>query len=184
MRHFALTLALVLAACTAPEEARFLIEPAPSAQKLRVKVGSIEVRDVSLPTYAAEPDVLAEGDDGALYPVGASLWADDPVRGFTMALVSDLSDRTNATVAGEPWPLTETAHARLDVRVTQAFAGADGQFRLTGQFAVASPDEVIREFVRRFDIRVPLQGQDSAAIAAAQSSAIGELARLVSRALS
>lgn len=184
MRHFVLPLVFLLAACAGPDEPRFLIEPMPSAEKLRVKVGTIEVRDASLPAYAADPEVLAEGQDGALYPVGESLWADDPVRGFTMALVSDLSDQTTATVAGEPWPLTEDAHARLDVRVTQIFAQADGEFALTGQFAVASPDEVIREFVRRFDIRVPIQGEGSAAIAAAQSAAIGELARLVSRALS
>ena len=184
MRHLAFPILLFLAACSGPEEPRFLIEPMPSAQKVRVKVGTIEVRDVSLPAYAADPEVLAEGADGALYPVGASLWADDPVRGFTMALVSDLSDRTNAIVAGEPWPLTDDAHARLDVRVTQVFAQANGEFILSGQFAVASPDEVIREFVRRFEISVPIQSDGSAAIARAQSTAIAELAQLVSRALS
>ena len=111
------------------------------------------------------------------------LWADDPVRGVTTALVADLGDRTTATVVAEPWPLTEPAQVRLDVRVSQIFTRADGRFALSGQFAVASPDEVIREFVRRFDIRVPLQGEGSAAIARAQSTAIGELARLVSVAL-
>lgn len=184
MRHFALPILIFLAACSGPEDPRFLIEPAPSSEKIRVLVGSIEVRDVSLPAYAADPEVLAEGEGGALYPVGGSLWADDPVRGFTQALVSDLSARTNATIASEPWPLTEDAHARLDVRVNQVFAQANGQFMLAGQFAVASPDEVIREFVRTFEIEIPIQGEGSGAIAAAQSAAIGELARLVSRSLS
>ena len=175
--------ALALGACTAADEPRFLIETAEPAGKTRVSVATIEVRDVSLPAYAAEPEILAEDASGALLPVGASLWADDPVRGVTTALVADLSDRTTATVAAEPWPLSEPAQARLDVRVGQAFAQADGTFSLTGQFAVASPDEVIREFVRRFEIEVPITGEGSGAIARAQSAAIGELAGLVAVAL-
>ncbi|MEM6825404.1 MAG: PqiC family protein [Pseudomonadota bacterium] len=178
-----LFLTCLLVACAGPEEPRFLIEPAAPDRKERIAVATIEVRDVSLPAYAAEPVIYAEDISGALMPLGASLWADDPVRGVTTALVADLSDRTTATVAAEPWPLSEPAQARLDVRVAQAFARADGVFTLSGQFAVASPDDVVREFVRRFEIKVPVVGEGSGAVARAQSSAIGELAALVGTAL-
>lgn len=174
---------LLLSACAGEEEPRYLIEPVDQPGKLSVSIATLEVRDVSLPAYAAEPDILAEGEGGALYPVGESVWADDPVRGVTMALVGDLSERTTATVVAEPWPLSEGAQARLDVRVVQALARSGGTFALTGQFAVASPDEVIREFVRGFEIAVPIVGEGSQAIAAAQSQAIGELAGLVANSL-
>lgn len=177
-------LALCLAACGSANEARFLIDPAPVERKVRVLVGTMEVRDVSLPAYASEPDILAEAEDGALYAQDDSLWADDPVRGITSALVRVLSERTTATVTSEPWPLSEPAQVRLDVRVTQIYARADRTFVLSGQFAVASPDAVVREFVRRFDIRVPLTGEGSGAVASAQGAAISELGRLVAASLS
>ena len=180
-----LAFALLLSGCGffAEPEGRYLIEPQASSGKVRVAAGSIEVRDVSLPAYAAEADILAESPDGALYSQESSLWADDPVRGVTSALVRVLSDGTTATVAAEPWPLTEPADVRLDVRVGQMYARANGIFEMTGQFAVASPDEITGEFVRTFEIRVPMAGEGSGAVARAQSAAIGELGRLVATSL-
>lgn len=183
LRPFAL-LVLFLAACGTGNEARYLIEPEPVESKVRLVVGTLEVRDVSLPAYASEPDILAEAADGALYAQGDSVWADDPVQGVTSALVRVLSERTTATVAAEPWPLSDPAQVRLDVRVNRIYARADGTFVLSGQFAVASPDAVVREFVRSFDVRVPLSGEGGGAVAAAQSAAIAELGRLVAASLS
>lgn len=176
-------LALLLAACGAADEPRFRIEPEPEPARIRIAAGSIEVRDVSLPAYASEPAILAEDEDGALHVQGDSLWADDPVRGMTVALVEVLSARTSATVAAEPWPLTEPAQVRLDVRVAHLYARADGSFEMSGQFAVASPEAVVREFVRSFEIRVPIGAEGGRAVAAAQSAAVAELGRLVATAL-
>jgi uncharacterized lipoprotein YmbA len=175
--------ALLVAGCEAADQPRYLIDPAPPAQKLWVAAATIEVREVSLPAYASDPEILAEAEDGALYAMDGSLWADDPVQGVTSALVGVLSRNTTATVAAEPWPLTEPAQVRLEVRVTEAYARADGVYVLSGQFAVASPDEVVRELVRGFEIRAPIPGEGSGAIASAQSAAITELGSMVASAL-
>ncbi len=183
MTRQAFFLVVLLAACSGADEPRFRIEPAPISARMRIAAGTIELREVTLPAYAAEPAILAECTDGALYPHGNGLWADDPAQGVTSALVTALSARTNATVAAEPWPLTDPAQVRLDVRVAQFYARSDGSFEMAGQFAVASPDRVVREFIRSFEIRVPIRGEAPGALAAAQGEAISELATLIATAL-
>ena len=179
LRSLALVLALPLAACGT--DARYLIAqgPAETGQpdaRSRVRVRTIEVRDVSLPAYASATDIVVEQKNGALMPIGNAVWADDPVRGVTGALARALDARATATVAAEPWPLLDPADVQLEVRVDRMIARADGQFEMTGQYAIAAPSGAIREQVRRFAIRTPLQGTTPGAVAQATGLAIDRLA--------
>ncbi len=170
-----LTLAVVLAAC-GDTKSRFLIATDDIAAKVRVGVGSIEVRDVSLPAYASASEIVLEQPDGGLKPVAKALWADDPVRGVTGALARSLAAKSTATVSAEPWPLTDEAAVQLEVRVDQMVAGADGTFRLTGQFALSSQEDQIRESLTRFAVSVPLVDTTPGAVASATGRAIDALA--------
>ncbi|WP_254448955.1 membrane integrity-associated transporter subunit PqiC [Thalassococcus sp. S3] len=176
MRILLLTLGLLLAACTAGNAPRYLIDAGADGDLVRIVPGSVEVRDVSLPAYASASEIVAQGEDGALYEQGDALWADDPVRGVTGALVRAVGSRTSADIAAEPWPLADRPDVTIDVRVDDMFAGADGIFILRGQFALSSPDRVLRETVRRFDIATPVAGQGTEAITRAQASALSRLA--------
>lgn len=174
---------LVLLAACADNSARFQLDPPASAAQRQARVSTVEVRDVSLPSYAAAQEIVSQQPDGALRDVPDSLWADDPVRGVTLALALALDDRSSATVAAEPWPLADPAQVRVDVRVERMLAAADGTFALAGQMALASPDGVLRERLERFDIRVPLTGTDPAAIADAGGRAISALADRIAQLL-
>ncbi len=171
----ALTLTLVLAAC-GDTAARYLVEPAPVAEPVPLRLASLELRDVVLPAYAEGSEILQQEQDGALRPVAGSEWADSSARAVTAALARSLDLQTTASVAAEPWPLSEPAAGRLDVRIDAMVARADGTFQIAGQYAVASFDGRAREVLERFDIRVPLTAQGPAAIAAAQGQAIDQLA--------
>ncbi|MDC0657692.1 PqiC family protein [Leisingera sp. SS27] len=173
----------LLAACAGSNDPRYLISSAPGETVANLRSRSIEVRLVSLPSYAAASDIVAEGEGGALYALGGAQWADDPARGMTAALARGLNERTGAAAAIEPWPLNTGPDARLDVRVDQVYARADGQFELSGQFAVSSPEGTVREFVKRFDITTPVDGAGPAATADALALALAELARQVSKSL-
>ncbi|MEW2914315.1 PqiC family protein [Leisingera sp. JC11] len=173
----------LLAACAGGNDPRYLISSAPGEKGTSLRSRSIEVRLVSLPSYAAAADIVAEGEGGALFALGGAQWADDPARGMTAALARGLSERTGAAAAIEPWPLNTGPDARLDVRVDQAYARADGLFELSGQFAVSSPEGTVREFVQRFDITTPVAGEGAAAAADALARALAELARQVSQAM-
>jgi uncharacterized lipoprotein YmbA len=171
-------LVLLLASC-GPAPGLYLVTPPPAAEEVRVRVGTIEVIDISLPAYAAASDIVVEAADGSLATTKNALWADDPVRGMTYALTEQLDRQSNATAAAEPWPLTEPADVQIEVRVDRLVARADMSLVLSGQYAVASRDGVISEFVDRFAIAIPLPATDPATVGRAQGAAIDALAQQI-----
>ncbi len=175
--------ALALAGCGS--DALFLVPDTSAAVEVRVNTRSLEVRDVVLPAYAAESEILVQEADGALRPVGGALWADDPRTGITQALARRLDQGTTATVAAEPWPLFDGPDRSVQVSIDRMVAVEGGAFELSGQFAMISRSGAAREFLRRFDIREPLTGTDPQSVANAMGRALtqltGEIAASVSR---
>jgi uncharacterized protein len=163
--------ALLVAGCGAPS-ARYLLDGPAPASRLGVRVATIEVRDVMLPDYAAASEIMVQDETGALLPVSNAIWADDPVRGVSQVLARNLDAGTTAVAMTEPWPLDEPAHARLDVRIEAMVAQNDGQFRLSGRYAIASPDRIVRERIERFDILRPIADQTPMAVSQATSAAL------------
>ncbi len=183
IRHTVLlSVVLSLSAC-ADNSARFLIDPPEAAKPVRARVSTVELRSVSLPGYASALEIAQQDPGGALRNVPNSVWADEPVRGITMALARSLDAASSATVATEPWPLEEPAQAEIDVRVDQMLARAEGVFAFSGQYAIASPDGAVRERILRFNIAQPMTGEDPAAIASASGAAIAALAAEIARTL-
>ena len=82
-----LPLVLVLLAACGSNGPRYLLDRAPvdEAAKTRVKAGTLEVMDVSLPTYAEDAEIMVEDGNGALSPGKNALWADDPRRAVGVA---------------------------------------------------------------------------------------------------
>ncbi|RJL21307.1 PqiC family protein [Paracoccus siganidrum] len=170
---------LAMAACSNPEKTgRFLIDPPASGAQVPNRLGTAELKDVSLPEYASGQEVAWQTADGAVRSNPDNLWADNPQRGFTLALARAISDISGATVIGEPWPLAEPPQRRLEVRVEKALAQADGVFRLTGRYFVSDEGYGTggANHARSFDISVPLASDQPGAVAQALSQAIGQLA--------
>ena len=135
----------------------------------------MEVRDVVLPAYAAESEILVQEADGALRPLGDALWADDPRTGITQALARRLDEGTSATVAAEPWPLFDGPDRSVQVSIDRMVAVEGGTFELSGQFAMISRTGAAREFLRRFDIQEPLAGTGPQEVANAMGRALNQL---------
>ena len=173
---------LALAAC-GDKSVRYVVDAAPSAASVRVRAGSIEVRDVILPAYAEAPEILQQAADGGLAPIKNAIWADGTAQALTATLAASLGARTTAQVAAEPWPLDGPADARVEVRFTRLIARSDATYVISGQFAVASPNGQLREFLQRFDITVPMAGQGGAAIADAKGRALDQLADQIAASL-
>lgn len=181
MKRFSLALVVLLSACGAAP-LRYELPAMSETGKIAVGVGSVEVRDVSLPTYASQEVIVIEDATGALVSNDNLLWADDPQRAFTEGLALALASQTRARVAAEPWPFYDTPDARVEVRFSRALPGNNGTFRVTGQYFVASTDGNRRETARRFDLSAPYTTADAAGIAAAKAKVIDDLAGLIARA--
>lgn len=167
----------LLGACSNGEKtARFLIDPPASSQRVPDRLGTAELKDVSLPEYASGGEVSWQSADGAVRSNTKQLWADNPQRAFTLTLARAISDMSGATVIAEPWPLSEPPRRTLEVRVEKALAQADGTYRLSGRYFVSDSATGGANQARSFDIHVPLPDQGPAAIAKAQSQAIAQLA--------
>ena len=171
---------LGLSACSDPEDtARYLIDPPVIGEPVPDRLGSAELRDVSLPEYASGQEVAFQTGDGAVRSSPDNLWADSPQRAFTLALARAISDASGATVIGEPWPLAEPPRRVLEVRVERALAQANGIYRLSGRYFVSDDGSGAANHVRGFDIVVPMDGNSPAASAAATSRAIALLGRQI-----
>lgn len=171
---------VALSACSDPEDtARFLIDPPVPGGQVPNRLGSAELKDVSLPEYASGQEVAFQTPDGAVRSNPDNVWADNPQRAFTLSLARAISDASGATVIGEPWPLAEPPQRVLEVRVERALAQANGIYRLSGRYFVADEGSGGANHARSFDISVPMGSTGPGASAAAASSAIAILARQI-----
>lgn len=171
-----LAIVVGLAGCGASNAPRFLIDPPAPQKRYDVPYGRIELREVSLPAYAAAPDIAVQGEDGDVRNFDDALWADDPVRGVTMALARSLDDASDAVVAAEPWPLDASADLRLEVRMERMLARADGQFEVSGHYAFYAPDGFGRGVLRRFSVTAPITQEGPQGVADAAGAALSLLA--------
>ncbi|MGJ8546311.1 MAG: PqiC family protein [Sulfitobacter sp.] len=169
----------LLAACSASE--RFAA-PAPVVDRnQRIGFASVEVRDVSLPSYAAADEIHVQSPDGKLSTESGALWADTPDRAVAMDVALALSRMSGARVAAEPWPLEAYPQARLELRFSDLVAGSDGQFRASGQYFVAVLDGG-RERSGLFNLAVPFDPAGGpAAIVAARGQLMVDLARFIAK---
>lgn len=170
----------LVAGCSNGEKtARFLIDPPVPAERVANRLGTAELKDVSLPEYAAAGEVAWQTSDGAVRSNTKRLWADNPQRAFTLTLARTISDISGATVIAEPWPLAEPPRRRVEVRVEKALAQADGIYRLRGRYFVADEASGGANQSRSFDIQIPMPDQTPGAVAQVQSQAIAQLARQI-----
>ena len=141
------------------------------------------VRTVSLPTYAAAEEFSVQTPDGLITANDDLLWADAPERAVTLQLAAQIDDILSATVGPEPWPFAGLPDAAVDVRVADMLAGADGTYRLSGQFYVGGDGRDYRNSATTFDIVVPIADLTPATVVAAQGDAVRQLAETIARQL-
>lgn len=166
-----------LSACGMPD--RIVVQPPAVTETVRIGFRSVEVRDVSLPSYAAADEIAQQAPDGALI-TSKVLWADAPERAVGLELSRNLARLTQARIASEPWPFEENAAATLDVRFADLVAGTDGLFRATGQYFVGVFQG--RERSGLFDLSVAYDPDGGpAAIARARGQIILDLATVLAR---
>ncbi len=172
--------ALTLSACGATPDLYSVATPAVT-EKTRISFRMVEVRDVSLPSYAAADEIAVQDETGKLVTNDKALWADSPERAVALELAGILARLSGAQVASEPWPFEALPDARLDVRFESLLAGSDGQLRASGQYFVGVADGR-RERSGQFDLSVPFDPEGGPqAIAQARGRVILDLATKIAK---
>lgn len=170
----------LLTGCATGTAERYSVPPAEASERVSIRFGSVEIRDVTLPSYAAADEITQQSAGGVLTSSTTVLWADAPERAIALELTRHLSKITQARVASDPWPFEAFPDATLEVRFEQLLAGSDGAFRATGQFFVAVEEG--RERSGLFALSQPLPAEASpAAIAAARGQIILDLAAFIAK---
>lgn len=172
---------IVLSACgNGTGTARYMIDPPDSAQQIGDQLGATELKEVSLPDYAASDEIAWQDADGSVRSSTKILWADKPQRAFTITLAREISEISGASVVPEPWPFPSPPKHRLDVRVEQALAANDGYFHLKGRYFVSAEGAGAgSHHTRVFDIAVPVDRDEPNSVAGAASVAITMLAEQI-----
>ncbi len=169
----------LLTACGSAE--RFAVTAPVITEKTRIGFAAVEVRDVSLPSYAAADEITMRAADGTLTSSSDVLWADAPERAIALELSRNLSRLTDRRIASEPWPFEAFPDARLEIRFAELVATEAGQFVTSGQYFVAVTDGR-RERSGLFDLSVPFDPAGGPnAIAQARGQLILDLARYIAR---
>jgi uncharacterized lipoprotein YmbA len=179
LRPLALLTFCTLVAC-APAPDRYTVDPPQPEVRQRIAFAALEIREVSLPTYAAADEIARLDAEGKVVSDGATLWADTPRRAIELELARMLAEISQARVASAPWPFETLPDARLDLRFETLLARPDGRLQARGQYFVSVVEG--RERDGRFDLSVPYDPEGGpAAIAAARGEVMADLSELLAR---
>lgn len=169
----------ILAGCSG-ETDRYTVVPPAVTERIAIRFGSVEIRDVSLPSYAASDEIHQQVDGGILKSSTSVLWADAPERAVELELTRNLATLTGARVASDPWPFEAFPDARLEVRFEELLPGADGVLRASGQYFVAVEEG--RERSGLFELNVPFEADAGpVAIATARGQIMLDVAEHIAR---
>ena len=172
-------LAAMLAGCAS--DAQRFTAPAPEVtERVSIRFGSVEIREVTLPTYAAADEITRQDANGVLQANADVLWADAPERAVNLELARNLARLTGARVASAPWPFEAFPDARIDIRFEELLPGADGQYRASGQYFIAVEEG--RESAGLFSLARPVAvDAGPVAIAAARKLLVLDVAEFIAR---
>lgn len=173
----------IVAACGSTVTRLNMPTVAPTAS-VRSDVGSVMIRTVSLPTYAATEEISLETAPGVITSDGDLLAADDPARGVTLALTQGIGDILDVNVGPDPWPFAGLPDVAVDVRVSEMLGSAvTGNFRLAGQYYIGGDGIDYPNQTRSFAFNVAMTTPDIPGAVVAQGIAVAQLAEDIARRL-
>lgn len=193
LRYLALIISLPLAGClaSAPATRLYMLSPledvAATSRTEPVKPATarlIVVRDVHLPGYLDRPQIVTREGGQRLNLAEFDQWGGDLREDMTRILALNL-DRLlpGARVVGAPTPGGLQPDIRLDVEVLRFEREADGQVRLSARWWVRRPTVINTLPSSPVTVTVSPGGNTYAAVVAAMSVAVGDLARTMAESL-
>lgn len=180
----ALALCLGLAACvgTSPEPTVYTLTPVASAQApdMQGDAGAprtIELRRVGLAGYLDRPEIVRTQNDNRLAVSDADRWGEPLDDMIGRVLTEDLGRRLpGSTVISEAGAISTDADAILEVEIRRFDADPDGTVVVLAQLSARASRDRGAQAIRTVRLTVRPAGSGTAALVAALSTGLGQLA--------
>ncbi len=141
----------------------------------------VRLSQVRLPNYVSESAIAYQRADGTVGAASSELWAEDPQQAITHALGTALREVSGVTVIYEPWPVGLDVAGTISVSIHRLLGTLGSETRLSGQFLIVSPEQVL--IARDFDFRETVNGADIPALLRSYARALRQLAEALAEAL-
>jgi uncharacterized protein len=147
--------------------------PAMTATTSEAGLAVVEVTEVKVPDYLDTTDLIVRSF-GRLIPSATGRWGERLSVGMTRALAASLAARLPRMVVTTARPAAPARRILVDVEAFEA--QSDGSVVLAASWSIASGSSRQTLLAEHSSIAVPLEKRDDAAVVAAMSRAVDELA--------
>jgi uncharacterized lipoprotein YmbA len=173
-RHALCLLAAIPAACASPNPMLYTlaVEAGPVRRGAPAR---IELRAIALARYLDRSEIVRSSEDFRLDVLGHDWWGEPLDAMLGRVLVQDLSQRLpESTVFSERGAVTATPDASIELNVQRLDIGRSGAMLLLAQIGVIRSGRTV--IARDLRFSVPVAGPGAAALVAAMSRAVADLA--------
>ncbi|KAA2212384.1 PqiC family protein [Teichococcus oryzae] len=168
-------LAALLAGCASAEPDYFRLSATPGPAR-RSRHRLVELRSIGLPRYLDRAEILRASGPNRLDLLSGDRWAEPMADMVGRVLGEDLQRRLpNSTVFSAGGALSIDSDAVAEVEILRFEQEGDGPVLLMAQLAVR-PASRGRRAARNVRLQAPVEGTATAALVAAMSQALGQLA--------
>jgi hypothetical protein len=167
--------ALLPTACTSPNPDLYTLAVVPGPMHSGAP-HTIELRAIALPRYLERSQIVQSSENYRLAVLSNDWWGEPLDAMLSGVLVQELNQRlTGAAVFAESGAISVTADATVEINLQRLDENAAGAVVLLAQVAVTGRRNATRD--AHFQVQPGAPG--TAAMVAAMSTAVGELADLV-----
>lgn len=186
MRCLCVLLVSGLAACATSTPARYYTldasVPSGGGEPAGSPAVTLVVGPVDLPAYVDRPQLAVRIADGQLEFRDFDRWAEPLEDGFKRVLVRNLATlMPESRVVQHPFPRTGKSDYRLGVRISRFEAGQGGDASLEAQWTITDRQGTVVVPPRRDEFTRQAAAPNTAALVAAQSATVADLAATIAR---
>ncbi len=168
---------LGLASCASPDPTLYTLQAVQGTVVAGGAAQVIEVRKPGLAGYLDRPDIVLRDAGYRLQTNSQQRWAEPISDMVGRVLTQDVSQRLPAsTVFAESGAITADPSLRIEVDIVRFDQGADGRLTLDAQVAIEAGRSHAPVRTRHVVLQADPGGADAAALVAAMSGLLGQLA--------
>ena len=181
---FSVAVLLFLNGCAnTPQPSYYLLAPTAPEPALasRADALALGIGPIDFPQYLDRPQIVTENSANQIELAQYHRWGESLQENFTDVLATNLSIALSTDrISIYPWNPSTSVDYKIAVDVTRFISVADTHADLVARWRIYGKDRKKPLLIRQSRISIPLQNPGYAALAAAKSTAVGQLSADIS----